>query len=362
MTHTNMEELLSAHANGELSRTQREFVEEHLGSCADCRALLVSHVWVRSRLTSLKSTPLETDITLATMSRIRKEATTRWSARRLPRPALVVAAVVAAVVVPLVLQLLGTDPGTRIAEAHSMFAELQSYRMTGSTASTVNQTTSEVSFDWAFVAPDRYRGTLIDDSEEWEFIIIGEEQYVRTPDGDQAGGTVVVITTGGFSIFNPIPSRDGTLEILDSLIEVSVLQDQEVDGVDSLHYRGRVDMNRVVDEVVAGLNPSSPGYLEATEVSNMQRTAEVDVNLWIGKEDSSMRKLELDVRAPATVSGPKGGRQIIWMKYLTEARFFDFNESIEIHRPVAVSGEPEPGWYLATIGSPAPTVVTSEAE
>ena len=362
MTHTDMEELLSAHANGELSRTQQEFVEEHLGNCADCRASLADHVWVRSRLTSLKSTPIETDITRATMSRIRTEAAAGWPARRLLRPALVAAAVFAAIVVPLVLQLSGTGPGTRIAEAYSMFAGLQSYRMTGSTASIVDQTTSEVSFDWAFVAPDRYWGTMIAGGEVREFIVIGEEQYVRTPGGGQAGGTVVVITTGGFSIYNPVPSRDGTLELLDSLIDVSVLQDQEVDGVDSLHYRGRVDMDRVVDEWVDSLDPNSLDDTEAVKALDVQRTAEINVEMWIGKEDSSMRKLELDVRAPSTVSGPEGARQVAWMTYRTVVRYFDFDEPIEINRPVTASGESEPGWSLVGSGPPAPTVVTSEAE
>ena len=92
MRHTEFEELLSAYANSELPRTQREFVEEHLSGCADCRASLADHVWVRSRLTSLQSVPTGADITEATMSRIREADTRRWFANRLVRPALIAAA------------------------------------------------------------------------------------------------------------------------------------------------------------------------------------------------------------------------------------------------------------------------------
>ena len=37
-----LEELLSAYADGELPRAQREFVEEHLDSCSQCQAMPTS--------------------------------------------------------------------------------------------------------------------------------------------------------------------------------------------------------------------------------------------------------------------------------------------------------------------------------
>jgi len=149
-------------------------VEEHLASCADCRASLADNVWVRSRITSLQGTPVEADIAEATMYRIRNKATTRWPARRLLRPALVVAAVVIAVLVPLIMQLSGTGPTGGIAGAYSAFAGLQSYRMTGSTITETDGVPAEVSFDWAFVASDRYQGRMTGGDGLREFIIVGE--------------------------------------------------------------------------------------------------------------------------------------------------------------------------------------------
>ncbi|GAI33150.1 unnamed protein product, partial [marine sediment metagenome] len=55
MKCSDIEELLSAYANEELSRTQREFVEEHLSSCADCRTALADYTTVRHWLTSLRA-------------------------------------------------------------------------------------------------------------------------------------------------------------------------------------------------------------------------------------------------------------------------------------------------------------------
>ena len=56
MKCSNIEDLLSAYASSEVSRTQREFVEEHLSVCAHCRAALADYIAVRHSLTSLRAT------------------------------------------------------------------------------------------------------------------------------------------------------------------------------------------------------------------------------------------------------------------------------------------------------------------
>jgi hypothetical protein len=351
-----MEELLSAHANGELARTQSEFVEEHLRSCADCRESLANNVWVRSRITSLQETPIEADIVASAMSKIREQATGGWATSRLLRPVLVAAAIIMAVVVPLVIQLSGTGPGGGIAEAYSAFAGLKSYRMTGSTITTTDSATTEVAFVWAYVAPDRYQGRLTEGGESREFIIVGEDQYTRTTSGAQTG-VVVIVTSGGLSIFNPVPTRDGTLQILDLLIDVSVLENQQIDGVDSLHHRGKIDMDRVVDEVLSSFDSSSPGYAEAAEAFDIQRTAEINVEMWFGKEDFFMRRLDMDVRAPVMSSGHGDIRGGVWLTYKTSATYFDFDQPIEVERPVNSSGNLEQGWrVVGGDSSPAPSV------
>ena len=59
--------------------------------------------------------------------------------------------------------------------------------------------------------------------------------------------TVIVIDPGGYNVFNPVPSRAGTLQILDSLADVESLADETVDGIATLHYRGRVNIDRIID-------------------------------------------------------------------------------------------------------------------
>ena len=354
MSCTDMEELISAYANGELHRTQREFVEEHLAGCPDCRVDLADHTWVGARLTSLKATPISSDIKERTMLKIEAIDTTRRPIRWALRPALAVAAVAAAIVAALVLQLpTTTGPGGLIAKAYAATASLQSYRMTGSTVSTFNGQASEGTFEWEFAAPDRYHGTMTSDGDVQEFIIVGDEQYTRDSGNGQSSGNVVVITTEGFSVFNPVPSREGTLQLLDSLTDLVDLPDEVIDEVDTLHSRGRVDIDRIMDEQLAGLDPESPAYSETFEFLELQRSIRIDVELWISKEDFSIRQMSLDVEGPTTGSG---GDQVGEVAYSTMVRYFDLNEPIEIARPLTGFGELVRGWNLVGSGPPAPQV------
>lgn len=180
MNNTEKRELLSAYVNGELGRTQREFVEGHLEDCVDCRAALADFTWVRHRLIASRTESVATDIKEVTMATIAAPRPMKVPVGRLARPVLATAAVLVAVIVPVLLLLSGTGPGARIAEAYDVLAGLESYRMSGTTISSMNSQTAEVSFEWDFAAPDSYRGTISGNGETQGFILIGRDQYSRT--------------------------------------------------------------------------------------------------------------------------------------------------------------------------------------
>jgi len=357
MKCTDMEELLSAYANNELRLMQREFVEEHLDICPDCRASLADYVWVRQSLTSLKTAPVEADITKATMSKIGAEEGAKRPIPRLLKPALIGVPLIAAIVVSLVLWLPGGGVGIPIAQAHAANSALQSYGMRGSTTSAQNGTVSEAAFIWEFVEPERSHGTLNIDGVEREFIILGDEQYVRTGDGVQSSGSVVIMSD---SLFDVVPSIRGALRLIDSLKDVEALPTEQLEAGEqfqSLHYRGAVDMDRIIDGQIAALDPQSPEYEATVEALDMQRSIKIDIDLWIGEEDYWIRQLKFDAQLPAISSGPQGVEQKGWVSYSTIARYYDFNKPIEIEQPFMPSGELQPGWQRAGgTSSPAPTV------
>ena len=368
MNHTEFEELLSAYANDELARTQREFVEEHLSGCPECRAQLTEFAWVRSTVSLLATVPAESDIKERTMASIRAigpqqagvysahvrgDFWARLGLYRLLRPALVMAAIAAVVIIPLVLQLSGAGTGGLIAKAYAATAALQSYRMSGTTAQVFKGVASETTFEYEFAAPDRYHVSMVADGELQEFIIIGDRQYTRVSGGQPSRNVVEIVIDGGFNVYNPIPSGEGTLQLLDSLTDLKELSEEEIDGVETLHYQGRVDVDRIMDEQAAALDPQSPVYRETVEFLDLQRSIRIDVELWISKEDYTIQQMKLDGQSPTTGSG---GKQIGSSSHSTMVRYFDLNAPIEIEPPLTASGELVPGWNLVGSGPPAPQI------
>ena len=377
MNHTEFEELLSAHANDELARTQREFVEEHLSGCPECRAQLNEFAWVRSTVGLLATVPAESDIKETTMASIkaigpqqgsvysgdmRSDSLARRGLHRLLRPALVMAVIAAVLIIPLALQLTGGGPGVGIALAYAATEALESFRVSGTTVSSFGGSTSEGAFDWEFVAPDRYSGGFTTPAGSQEFVIVGDEQFFRNTDSGGTGVTVVVIDTDGYDVFNPVPSRAGTLQILDSLTDVESLDDETVDGMTTLHYQGRVDIDRIIDQQTVLLDADAPGYREMVQMLDFQRAVKIDVELWIDAGDSSLRQMKLDAESPTFVSDQDGSRFEGSSTFSTFVKFTDLNAPISIERPVGADGVLEQGWGVAGSGPPAPTVVTSEAE
>lgn len=285
------------------------------------------------------------------MSRIEAIGTMNRPFPRLMRPALAVASLAAVAVAVFVVFLSGAGPAGPVAQAYAATAELESYRMSGTSVRFGG--TSEVDFEWEFVAPDSYHGTIAIDGLVEEFVLVGDEQYTRDVSGGQRSGSVAIVTD---SIYSPIPSREGTLRFLDSLTDVEQLPNEQIEGVDTSHYLGRVDFDRILDEQIASLDPDSPGHQETLAFVELQRTAQISIELWIGEEGHRIQQMNLDVQFPTISSGPAGVEQQGSSGFSTVVRYSDFNSGIEIKRPLAASGNLIAGWQLADSGPPEPTI------
>ena len=132
--------------------------------------------------------------------------------------------------------------------------------MSGATPQVFNGQASKATFEFEFAAPDRYHVSMVEDGELREVIIVGDRQYTRFSGGQSSQDVVQIVVDGGFSVYNPISIREGTLQLLDSLADLKELSEEEIDGVETLHYRGRVDVDRIMDEQVAALDRQSPVY------------------------------------------------------------------------------------------------------
>jgi len=331
MKCSDIEELLSAYANGELSRPQREFVEEHLSRCVNCRAALADYTEVRHHLMSLRATPVRSDIKEATMSKIKAADVLKRPIQRWRRPAFITVPIMVILVALLVLHPWSASPGPRglIAEAHAALASLQSYRVAGSITNTFDGETFKVAFEMEYVAPDRSQGKITVDSELQEFIVIGDKQYRQDLRSDRSRCVAISL--------DYIPSKEHTLEVLDSLTDLEKLPDEKIDSVVCIHYRGRVDIDRMVDEQIANLDPEQPGYEEILKGLEQLRNMKIEVELWIGRDDYLIRQMKNDMQVPSEDTGQWDTSSAMW-------KFYDFNEPITIEPPETASGELLPGW------------------
>lgn len=322
-----VEKLLPDYLSGDIFASQRQLVEEHLPRCARCRKALAAYNEARQYLTSLKDSPVPSDFTEATIIKIKALDTVKSVFQKWLRPALAAGSVVVILAILLVTQPWGVSPQSVMAKAYTATTELQSYRMFSSIKSTLEGKTSEATFETEFVAPDRHRGKATMNGDWVEFIIIGDKQYIR--DSDPSRTTSVGVSSSS------ILSKEDTLKIIDSLTDLEKLPDEKIEGVDCIHYWGMVDVDRVIEEQKAKLDPRQPHYQEMLKGLEDMRGMKVQVELWIGKEDYLIRQLRQDMEVPLE------GTSRVTVKY------YDFNEPITIEPPTTASGELLPGWELA---------------
>ena len=110
MNCKDFKELLSAYADGELSLTQKDFIEEHLAACPDCVATVNSYKGVNLKISSLRGTPAMQDIKGATMSKIKRKQTIKPT-RKWLQPALIVIAIIGIVAALFTIDTSGTGTG-----------------------------------------------------------------------------------------------------------------------------------------------------------------------------------------------------------------------------------------------------------
>jgi hypothetical protein len=333
-----LEELLSAYADGELPRTQREFVKEHLAGCRHCQATLADYMKVRQQLTSLRVVPTMPDIKGSTMSKI-KDMHNR-QVRRWMRPALAAIPVVIILIVLLVLQPWSSFPGGIMAEACATTEGLLSYRESSSFVSTHNGETTTWDSEVEYAAPHRYRGKFTLDIATFEVINIGDKEYVWGVDNTTDSLQVV-------SMYVWPPSKEDTLSLLDLLTKIEKLPDERIEGEDCFHLRAEVDMERWAEKAKAAIDSTVPGYEEIVEFIGEQAAAtEEVVEVWIGKDDYLIRQIKRNGQVLAS-----DGRLDT---YSYVEVYYDFNEPIEIEPPLDADGKLLPGWQLVENSAQSP--------
>lgn len=358
MKHADMNELLSAYANDEVLQTQREFVEEHLLSCLECRDDLAEYKLVRRQLTGLREFSAPNRIGDTTMTTVRTKTISRPRLPRIMRPVLAASAVAAAIAIALAITLSGGNSPDAIARAYDAVAGLESYRMTGTTIVMQDNQNFETTFDWRFDGANRTSGTLSGPDGDIEFFVDGDVQYVRSQSNAGGGGIVVILED---SLLSPVPTREGTLRFLESLMGVSELPTETINGVRSLHYSGEIDLGSEFDALLASADLDSEEYRQMKAFTDIQRQSEIAIELWISDKDYRIQRMVIDARLATASSSNSVVKLSGWMTSRTVADYTEFNEPVDLAPPLNPSGQLKPGWLSsggdqADAQAPAPVI------
>lgn len=218
---------------------------------------------------------------------------------------------------PLVACSKGSNLREVTTKARIATSEAHSYRTKGTTRYTSDAETHETVSEGEFSAPDRFRAKISPETGRWcEVIKIGDKSYLRTSDELEWGGEKSDV----MCVVLPITE---VLESLDSLIDLEQLPDEGIDSVDCLHYRGKVDIDSLVEKTGMAYQ-QTPEFLEV-----MLRTS-IDIELWVGKDDYLIRQMITTIRSPESEAGTGEEK---WGTQTTIMRFYDFNKPIAIEPP-----------------------------
>ncbi|MBI2852226.1 MAG: hypothetical protein HYX84_03875 [Chloroflexi bacterium] len=222
-------------------------------------------------------------------------------------------------------------PQVVIDRALVAMGELETYRaeLTVSTVSTVEGETNQFTARVEFVAPDRAHVTQSSAHENLESITIGDTLYSRDPSTNEWRESKSPLPPSSLNI------AAGLGEAVRFLVGVTQLDDEAIDGADSYHYKGAIDMKARWQDEKAKLDPSQPDYeqrLQGFEQLDLV-TFDVEVELWVTKKDSLVRKMVVrqEIVEPGGTGVAGGGEAR--MSTTAVYRFLDFNQSIQIEPP-----------------------------
>jgi hypothetical protein len=291
-----LEILLSAYANDELSSQERELVDAHLATCTDCNVLLHDFQSVRQQVASLIDSPVIVEIKDETMGKIRNitSPTKRWLRR-----SLVVIPIVVLLAALEIFQPWVTTQGFQDVLAKSIAATqaLQSYQTDLTMTYPPVSGLSTVTVELTYAAPDSYDIKNTTGETVTETIKIGDQSYFKTTQD----GTVPQVASPDSS--GLVPDMAGTFSLLNTLHSLKTLPDQTVDGVDCYHYEGDLEESQSKKQVV---------------------------DIWVGKDDSLPRKETMGIDYTIL--------------------FSNFNQPVVIAAPLTSTGDLQSGWNILQTG------------
>jgi len=232
------------------------------------------------------------------------------------------------------------EPRAVLAKTHEALENIQTYRLDYFGTTTVDGETSSHHMEVMFAAPDRYHISVTSDDQRDEVIIIDEAQYFT----NSAFSRVSLMVSS--NSFSSMLTKEATLDLLDELTDLETLPEEMIDGVRCLHYLGKLDMEKRIEETrhnIQEFNASSDTHVvtdaQMEEMFEQMRSIDVTHEIWIGEDDYLIRQVKTEQRGPADKGGP--------ISVSMTMRYSGFNQPVTIEPPLDSDGQLLAGWELA---------------
>lgn len=232
-------------------------------------------------------------------------------------------------------------PEIVIEKAHAATTEVKSFHFSMSMTMT-GWSEGIPLMEGNIVSPDRMHVAGELEGQKYEMVYIGDKMYERDSETGQwqiQEGRAAQAALVSMQRFAEGAQTMSIAERLKGLEDIEELPEEVIDGINCVHYRGRIDPLKGLREQLA--EESDPKQkeglqqlLEAQEQMEMTVTTEV----WIGKGDYLVRQQ----RVIQSMKAPPGGildqgtpvpeRTIMTVTVVW--RFSDFNEPVEIEAPL----------------------------
>jgi hypothetical protein len=245
-------------------------------------------------------------------------------------------------------------PEKVMAKAYTAIETIESYRATYSGAVGITGTTVwlDVNYLQAEYDDKNHRHVKMGSAKnyypyyEHEVVVTTEKIYAREspslPTPSHSLETFIEDIKDN-PLYSSMPSKENTLIFLSSLISVKKLSTEKIDGILCWHYQANVDIEKRISELKEyaykdlGLESNDPSI---QAVIDYIRARQIDVELWIGKDDYLIHQMS-DVVQPI-----KSDNLISTAVSRITTKYFDFNVPIVIEPPLDSSGKLLPGWLV----------------
>ena len=337
-----LKELISAYTDDELPPAQRDFIAEHLSRCADCQAVFTDYKKTGDQMSALRVTQLSPDITAAVMTRIKINKILR-KPRKWLRPTLAAMPIVMVLITVSSLYLAGffISPESIIAKAYAATDKVQSWRVGYTSYLQYSTTGNAVEVGSSTL---QYAGQNLiqtNSSSGFEFILINDTLYLNDSSNPQFQELELAKKIlQGYSFYTP--GSDRTSITLDSMVDIKQLPDENVDGVQCLHYQANTDIEKLMADQKAyfGSNPIFTKEFRERVINSM-RLRKVSIELWIGKDDHFIyRRRTID--QPADIGLVSYSNPVTIGDY----KYYDFNKPLTITAPLDSNGNLLGSWQI----------------